>query len=72
MVNGRVRLLEHRAVRVPAAGRRLPHRRTTLSLAQLSIVQEVTPSAFVPFAAMSMGEPVKPDGLWAACLIGAV
>jgi uncharacterized protein (DUF486 family) len=47
---------------------------TTLSLAQLKILQEVvTLSVFVPFAVVYMGEPVKLDYLWAAlCLMGAV
>jgi len=47
---------------------------TTLSLAQLKILQEViTLSVFVPFAALYMREPLKLDYLWAAaCLLGAV
>jgi uncharacterized protein (DUF486 family) len=47
---------------------------TTLSLAQLKIMQEViTLCVFVPFAVIYMGEPVKLDYLWAGlCLMGAV
>jgi len=47
---------------------------TTLSLAQLKILQEViTLSVFVPFAAFYMRQPLKLDYLWAAaCLLGAV
>ena len=47
---------------------------TTLSLAQLKILQEViTLSVFVPFAMLYMNEPPKLDYLWAAlCLMGAV
>src|SRR4051794_13946183 len=47
---------------------------TTLSLAQLKIMQEViTLSVFVPFAVLYMGQPVKLDFLWAGlCLMGAV
>jgi len=47
---------------------------TTLSLAQLKIMQEViTLAVFVPFAVFYMGQPVKLDFLWAAlCLMGAV
>jgi len=47
---------------------------TTLSLAQLKIMQEViTLAVFVPFAVLYMGEPVKLDYLWAGlCLMGAV
>jgi uncharacterized protein len=47
---------------------------TTLSLAQLKILQEViTLSVFVPFAAFYMRQPFKLDYLWAAaCLLGAV
>ena len=47
---------------------------TTLSLAQLKIMQEViTLSVFVPFAVLYMGEPIKLDYLWAGlCLLGAV
>jgi uncharacterized protein len=47
---------------------------TTLSLAQLKILQEViTLSVFVPFAVFYMGEAVKLDFLWAGlCLLGAV
>ena len=47
---------------------------TTLSLAQLKILQEViTLADFVPFAVLYMGQPVKLDFLWAGlCLLGAV
>ena len=47
---------------------------TTLSLAQLKIMQEViTLVVFVPFAVAYMGEPVKLDCAWAGlCLLGAV
>ncbi|HVJ73323.1 MAG TPA: DMT family protein, partial [Casimicrobiaceae bacterium] len=47
---------------------------TALSLAQLKIMQEViTLSVFVPFAVLTMGEPIKLDYLWAAlCMMGAV
>jgi len=47
---------------------------TTLSLAQLKILQEViTLAVFVPFAVFYMGQPVKLDYLWAAlCIMGAV
>ena len=47
---------------------------TTLSLAQLKIMQEViTLAVFVPFAVLYMGQPVKLDFLWAGlCLMGAV
>ena len=47
---------------------------TTLSLAQLKIMQEViTLCVFVPFAVLYMGEPVKLDFVWAGlCLLGAV
>jgi uncharacterized protein (DUF486 family) len=47
---------------------------TTLSLAQLKIMQEViTLAVFVPFAVLYMGQTVKLDYLWAAlCLMGAV
>ena len=47
---------------------------TTLSLAQLKILQEViTLAVFVPFAVLYMGQPVKLDFLWAGlCLLGAV
>ena len=47
---------------------------TTLSLAQLKVMQEViTLGVFVPFAVFYMGQPVKLDYLWAAlCLMGAV
>ena len=47
---------------------------TTMSLAQLKILQEViTLSVFVPFAWIVMKEPLKLDYLWAGlCLCGAV
>jgi uncharacterized protein (DUF486 family) len=47
---------------------------TTLSLAQLKILQEViTLSVFVPFAVLYMRQPLKLDFLWAGlCLLGAV
>ena len=47
---------------------------TSLSLAQLKILQEVIAlTVFVPFAVWTMGEPVKLDSLWAGlCLMGAV
>ena len=46
---------------------------TTLSLAQLKIVQEiVTLAVFVPFAIFYMRQPMKLDFLWAGlCLVGA-
>jgi uncharacterized protein len=47
---------------------------TTLSLAQLKILQEViTLSVFVPFAWLYMKQPIKLDYLWAGvCMLGAV
>jgi uncharacterized protein (DUF486 family) len=47
---------------------------STLSLAQLKIIQEViTLSVFVPFAFFYMQQPLKLDFLWAGlCLLGAV
>jgi uncharacterized protein len=47
---------------------------TTLSLAQLKIMQEViTLSVFVPFAVLYMRQPVSLNFLWAGfCLMGAV
>lgn len=47
---------------------------TTLSLAQLKIMQEViTLAVFVPFAVLYMDQPIKLDYLWAGlCLMGAV
>ena len=47
---------------------------TTLSLAQLKILQEViTLVVFVPFAVLYMRQPVKLDYLWAGlCIMGAV
>src|SRR6266496_2335340 len=46
---------------------------TTLSLAQLKILQEVvTLTVFVPFALLYMRQPMKLDYLWASlCLVGA-
>ena len=47
---------------------------TTLSLAQLKIMQEaITLVVFVPFAILYMDQPVKLDYVWAAlCIMGAV
>jgi uncharacterized protein len=47
---------------------------TTLSLAQLKILQEIiTLSVFVPFAVLYMHQPLKWDYLWAGlCILGAV
>jgi len=47
---------------------------TTLSLAQLKILQEViTLAVFVPFAMLYMGQVIKMNYLYAGlCLIGAV
>jgi uncharacterized protein (DUF486 family) len=47
---------------------------TTLSLAQLKILQEaITLTVFVPFSIMYMDQPIKLDFLWAGlCLLGAV
>jgi len=47
---------------------------TTMSLAQLKIMQEViTLAVFVPFAVLYMDQPVKLDYVWAGlCLMGAV
>ena len=47
---------------------------STLSLAQLKIIQEVvTLSVFVPFAVLYMRQPFRLDFVWAGlCLIGAV
>jgi uncharacterized protein (DUF486 family) len=47
---------------------------STLSLAQLKILQEViTLSVFAPFALYYMHQPLKLDYLWAGlCLFGAV
>jgi uncharacterized protein len=47
---------------------------TTLSLAQLKIMQEaITLTVFVPFAVYYMRQPVRLDYLWAAlCIMGAV
>ena len=46
---------------------------TTLTLAQLKIMQEViTLAVFIPFAVFYMQQPVKLDYLWAGlCLMGA-
>lgn len=47
---------------------------STLSLAQLKILQEIiTLSVFVPFALFYMQQPFKLDFVWAGlCLLGAV
>jgi uncharacterized protein (DUF486 family) len=47
---------------------------TTLSLAQLKIMQEaITLTVFVPFAVYYMRQPIRLDYLWAAlCILGAV
>lgn len=47
---------------------------TTMSVAQLKILQEViTLTVFVPFALFYMHEPFKWDYVWAGlCLLGAV
>ena len=47
---------------------------STLSLAQLKIMQEViTLAVFVPFAILYMQQPLKLDYLWAAlCILAAV
>ena len=47
---------------------------TTLSLAQLKIMQEViTLLVFVPFVVLYMKQPLKLDYLWSAlCMLGAV
>ena len=47
---------------------------TTLSLAQLKVMQEViTLLVFVPFAVLYMKQPIKTDFIWAGlCLVGAV
>jgi uncharacterized protein (DUF486 family) len=47
---------------------------TSLSLAQLKILQEIiTLSVFVPFAVIYMKQPLKLDFLWASlCMVGAV
>ena len=47
---------------------------TTLSLAQLKIMQEaITLTVFVPFAVYYMRQPLRLDYLWAAlCIMGAV
>ena len=47
---------------------------TSLSLAQLKILQEViTLLVFAPFAVLYMGQPLKLDFLWAGlCILGAV
>ena len=68
-LSGRIALFEY-LLQVPA--NRIGF--TTLSLAQLKILQEViTLAVFVPFAVLYMGQPVKLDFLWAGlCLLGAV
>ncbi|ENO83047.1 hypothetical protein B447_01551 [Thauera sp. 27] len=47
---------------------------TTLSLAQLKIMQEaITLLVFIPFVVLYMKQPLKLDYLWAAlCMLGAV
>jgi uncharacterized protein (DUF486 family) len=47
---------------------------TTMSLAQLKVLQEViTLAVFIPFAILYMRQPLKSDFLWAGlCLVGAV
>ncbi len=47
---------------------------TTMHLGQLKILQEViAPSVFVPFAVLSMKQPLKLNYLWAAlCICAAV
>ena len=47
---------------------------TSMSLAQLKIMQEViTLAVFVPFAILYMRQPLKLDYLWASlCILGAV
>lgn len=47
---------------------------TTLTLAQLKILQEViTLAIFIPFAFLYLKQPLKLDFLWAGlCLLGAV
>ena len=47
---------------------------TTLSLAQLKILQEaIALTVFVPFAILYMKQPVKLDYLWASlCVLGAL
>jgi uncharacterized protein (DUF486 family) len=47
---------------------------TTMSLAQLKVLQEViTLALFIPFAILYMRQPLKSDFLWAGlCLVGAV
>ena len=47
---------------------------TTMSLAQLKIMQEViTLAVFVPFVILYMRQPLKLDYLWASlCILGAV
>jgi uncharacterized protein (DUF486 family) len=57
-------------IQVPA--NRIGH--TSLTLAQLKIIQEVTTlSVFVPFALLYMKEELNWNYLWAAiCMLGAV
>jgi uncharacterized protein (DUF486 family) len=58
LVDRRAGKLGHRAVRVPAAGSREPHRLLAV---------------FVPFAFLYMKQPLKLDYLWASlCIMGAV
>lgn len=47
---------------------------TTLSLAQLKILQEaITLTVFVPFSIVYMDQPIKLDYLWAGlCMLAAV
>ena len=69
LVSGGIALFEY-LLQVPA--NRIGF--TTLSLAQLKIVQEVvTLGVFVPFAVLYMRQPVSWNFLWAGCcLLGAV
>ena len=69
LVSWGVALFEY-LLQVPA--NRIGH--TVMSVSQLKIMQEViTLSVFVPFAVLTMGEPIKLDYLWAAlCMMGAV
>jgi uncharacterized protein len=58
------------AIQVPA--NRIGY--TTMSLAQLKILQEaIALLVFVPFAVLYMKQPIKLDYLWAAlCVMGAL
>ena len=69
LVSWSIALFEY-LLQVPA--NRIGH--TTLSLAQLKILQEViTLSVFVPFSIIYMKEGFKLDFIWAGlCLVGAV